>query len=296
MRKYLKLINYCFAGTFILFGLTLFACAPKTKLTSITIVSAKPEIFQLGTTQQFTASGTYSDNSRRDITADVKWKSSDSTVATISDKGLVTAENLGSTQITATLSDITSAATTLPVVTIKAVNIEQKSPLKLLVKGTQQFTALATFSDNSQEDATMLSKWNSSMPSVAVISAIGSATGNSPGSTNITASLYGVTSPALTLIVSNPSTSPIISSIAVSRGVIANLTVGSTQQFTATAISTDGSTTDVTSQATWASSDQSVATISSAGVITGIGPGQTDITAFYEGVTSVAISITVISK
>ena len=180
MRKYLRFINFCIAGTFILSVLTVCACAPKTKLSSITIASAKPEIFQLGTTQQFTATGIYSDKSTRNITADVKWKSSNSTVATISETGLVTAANLGSTQITATLSGITSAATTLPVVTIKAVNIEQKSPLKLLVKGTQQFTALATFSDNSQEDCTLLSKWTSSLPSVAVISAIGSATGNWP--------------------------------------------------------------------------------------------------------------------
>jgi Bacterial Ig-like domain (group 2) len=296
MSKYLRIVNYCLAATFILLSFTVYACAPKPKLSSITIVSATPRFFQLGTTQQFTATGLYSDNSSRDITVDVTWKSSDSAVATISDKGLITAVTLGSTQITATLSGITSAPTTLPVVTIKSVSIEQKSPLKILVKGTQQFTAMATFSDNSQEDATLLSKWASSAPTVATISATGSATANSAGSTNITASLYGVTSAPLNLVVSNPSTSPMISSIAISRGVVANLAVGSTQQFKATAISTDGSTADITAQATWASSDQSVATVSSTGVVTGIAPGQTDITAFYEGVTSAAINITVISK
>jgi hypothetical protein len=296
MRKYLRIINYCFAAIFILLSLAVLGCSPKSKLSSITIVSARPEIFQLGTTQQFKATGIYSDNSTRDITADVTWKSSNSAIATISNGGLVTAVTLGSTQITATLSGITSAAAPLPVVTIKAVTIEQKSPLKLLVKSTQQFTAMATFSDNSQEDATLTSKWASSAPSVATISATGSATGNSAGSTNITATLFGVTSAPLNMMVSNPSTSPMISSIAVSRGVVTNLTTGSTQQFSAIAISTDGSTATITSQATWASSDQSVATISPTGVVTGIAPGQTDITAFYEGVTSTAINITVISK
>ena len=296
MRKYLRIINYCFAAIFILSFLAMYGCAQKPKLSSITIVSARPEIFQLGTTQQFKATGIYSDNSTRDITADVTWKSSNSAIATISNGGLVTAVTLGSTQITATLSGITFAAAPLPVVTIKAVTIEQKSPLKLLVKSTQQFTAMATFSDNSQEDATLTSKWASSAPSVATISATGSATGNSAGSTNITATLFGVTSAPLNMMVSNPSTSPMISSIAVSRGVVTNLAVGSTQQFTATAISTNGSTADITTQATWASSDQSVATISPTGVVTGIAPGQTDITAFYEGVTSTAINITVISK
>jgi trimeric autotransporter adhesin len=296
MSKYLRLFNYCLAATLILLSFTVCACAPKIKLSSITIASVTPQFLQLGTTQQFTATGVYSDNSTRDISADVTWKSSNPTVATISNKGLITAVTLGSTQITASLSGITSAATTLPVVTIKSVSIEQKSPLKILVKGTQQFTAMATFSDNSQEDATLLAKWASSAPTIATISATGSATGNSTGSANITASLYGVTSTPLILVVGTPSTTPTISSIAVSRGVVANLVVGSTQQFTATAISTDGSTADITSQAIWASSDQSVATVSPTGVVAGITPGQTDITAFYEGVTSIAINITVISK
>jgi uncharacterized protein YjdB len=96
--------------------------------------------------------------------------------------------------------------------------------------------------------------------------------------------------------VSAPPTGPSISSVAVSRDKVANLVVGSTQQFTAQALSTDGSVTDVTSQATWSSSDQSVATVSSSGVVTGIGPGQANITAYYSGVTSVAIMVTVVSQ
>jgi len=82
----------------------------------------------------------------------------------------------------------------------------------------------------------------------------------------------------------------------VSRTEVANLAVGFTQQFTATAISSKPSVTDITSQATWSSSDQSVATVSSTGIVTGIAPGPTNITAFYAGVTSAPISITVISK
>jgi hypothetical protein len=296
VRKYLQFISYCFAGSLILLFLAVSACAPQPKLTSITIVSATPAIFQLGTTQQFTATGTYSDKSTKDITSGVIWKSSDTAVATVSSNGLVTAAALGNTQITASFSGISSSATNLPVVTITAIAIEQKSPLKLSVKGTQQFTAMATFSDNSQEDATFTSKWASSVPIIAPITATGSATGNSVGSTNITATLYGVTSAPLNLVVSNPSTAPTITSIAVSRGVVANLATGATQQFTAKAISSDGSVTDITSQATWSSSDQSVATVSPVGVVTGIAPGQTTITAFYSGVTGTGISLTVVPR
>ena len=41
----------------------------------------------------------------------------------------------------------------------------------------------------------------------------------------------------------------------------ANLAVGATQQFTATGTYSDGTTPDISSQVTWASSDPSIATI-----------------------------------
>jgi trimeric autotransporter adhesin len=296
LRKHLRCFGYCFAAGLISLCLLLGACAPKPKLSSVAIASSQPGSFQLGTTQQFTATATYSDRTTADITTRVKWTSSNTEVATVDSKGLVTAVTLGSTKLTASLSGIISTAVTLPVVTISNVEIEQKSPYKILVKGTQQFTALATFSDGSKEDCTLTSKWSSSAPAIAVITATGALTANAPGNANITATLYGVTSAPLNLVVGAPATGPSISSVAVSRDKVANLTVGSTQQFTAQALSTDGSITDVTSQATWSSSDQSVITVSSTGIVTGIGPGQASVTAYYSGVTSTAIMVTVVSQ
>jgi uncharacterized protein YjdB len=295
LRKHLRSIGCYFAAAFISCSLIVGACAPKPQLSSISLVSAQPGSFQLGTTQQFTATATYSDGTTGDITSRAKWTSSNTEVATVNDKGLVTAVALGSTNITASLSGVTSPAITLPVVTLTVVEIEQKSPYKMLVQGTQQFTAMATFSDGSKEDCTLTSQWASSALTIATITASGSVTANAPGNANITATLYGVTSAPLNLEVAAPSTGPSISSIAVSRDEVANLVVGSTQQFTAKALSTDGSITDVTSQATWQSSDQTIVTVSSTGVVTGVAPGQASITAFYSGVTSAAITVTVIS-
>jgi len=47
--------------------------------------------------------------------------------------------------------------------------------------------------------------------------------------------------------------------------------IGATAQLTATATMGDGSTQDVTTLATWQSSNVAVATVSSTGVVTGIG-------------------------
>jgi len=58
--------------------------------------------------------------------------------------------------------------------------------------------------------------------------------------------------------------------------------VGGTSQFNATATMADGSTQDVTSQATWQSSDTAVASVSSAGIVTGIASGSVTVSAVYQ--------------
>jgi uncharacterized protein YjdB len=60
----------------------------------------------VGATQQFTATGTYEDNSTQDITAQVTWSSSNTTDATINTTGLATGLAVGSSQISATLNSV----------------------------------------------------------------------------------------------------------------------------------------------------------------------------------------------
>jgi hypothetical protein len=82
-------------------------------LLSIQITPANPSIL-VGTTQQFTATGTYSDGSTGDLTNVVAWSSSDPS-ATVSNGGQATAGAIGRPQITAT-SGMVSVTTTLIVV------------------------------------------------------------------------------------------------------------------------------------------------------------------------------------
>jgi CubicO group peptidase (beta-lactamase class C family) len=72
----------------------------------------------------------------------------------------------------------------------------------------------------------------------------------------------------------------------------ASLTVGQTTQATATARAADGSTL-AGRTVTWASSNNAVATVSSAGLVTSLAAGSTNITATSEGQTgSVALTVT----
>ncbi len=83
-------------------------------LISISVTPASP-LLSVGTTQQFTATGHYSDGTTQDLTSQAAWSSSSTTVATISTSGLATAANAGTTIITAAQNGI-SGSTPLTVI------------------------------------------------------------------------------------------------------------------------------------------------------------------------------------
>src|SRR5438093_11044439 len=79
------------------------------------------------------------------------------------------------------------------------------------------------------------------------------------------------------------STSPTtVSTVAVTGTAPA---VGASSQFPATATLMDGTSQDVTTLATWSSSNVSAATVSSAGLVTGVAGGAVTIQATYQNVT-----------
>ncbi|HET7208804.1 MAG TPA: LamG-like jellyroll fold domain-containing protein, partial [Terriglobales bacterium] len=88
---------------------------PPPTMTSISVSPANPSIIQ-GSTQQFTATGTFSDNSTQDVTTTATWNSSNTSVATFATStGLASGVGVGSTQITVTSGNVTSSAVTLTV-------------------------------------------------------------------------------------------------------------------------------------------------------------------------------------
>jgi uncharacterized protein YjdB len=158
---------------------------------------------------------------------------------------------------------------------------------------TQQYTATARYSDNSETDVTDQAAWESTNESVATIdTSSGLATGGTAGTTIITATFDGVTSNGATLTVTAAPEPPTLESILVSP-VTAEITVGETQQYTATAQYSDNSETDVTDQALWDSSNELIATIDDYGQASGIAAGTATITATLDGVISNGATLTV---
>lgn len=174
--------------------------------------------------------------------------------------------------------------------TITALTISPTGPF-VKPQNTKQFTATATFGNNTMGDATDQVTWTSSNASIATINTAGLATGVAVGTTTIAAksgsvsasTVLTVSNRAVTKLTVNPPTATI------------NLSIGgqTTQQFTALADFDDGTTgVDVTTLAGWSSSNTSIATINSSGLATAQSTGTATITATYGGQTGTA-SLTV---
>ncbi len=138
---------------------------------------------------------------------------------------------------------------------------------------TLQMAATGTFNDGTTQDLTSKAFWSTSDSTIASINTTGLVTGVSPGQATITAASGTVSgSTTITIALAN------ITSIAVTP-TSSTKTEGSTQQYKAVATLAGGTTQDITSSVTWATSNPSAGTIDSSGlfttVTTGIPPDQT---------------------
>ena len=232
----------------------------NANLTSIAISAASNSVAK-GKTDQFTAIGTYSDNSTANITTQVLWSSSNTATATINANGVALALAVGTTNASASLSGITSNSVTLTVTNAVLSSIAISAASGSVTKGgTDQFTAIGTYSDNSTANISSQVAWSSSNTSVASVSANGLASALAVGGTNVTASLSGITSNSIALTVTNA----VLSSIAISAAS-GSVTKGGTDQFTAIGTYSDNSTVNISSQVAWSSSNTAIASLNATG-------------------------------
>ena len=253
-------------------------------LVSIAVTPATASIL-VGATQQFTATGTFSDGTTSNITATAAWTSSNVAVATVLPTGVATGVTAGVATITAT-RDGRSGSGVLTVTAPVVLTSISLSPLNPIVQigATRQFFVTALYSDGSTVNVTNQSAYVSAAPAIATVGAsTGLATGVAAGSSVVTASFSGrnasttVTVPAATLV-----------SIAVTPNP-ANILVGGSQQFTATGTFSDATTGIITNSVVWTSNNLPVATVLPSGVATGVAPGTANITATRGAISNFAV-------
>jgi len=246
-------------------------------LTVINVTPATASV-AIGATQSFIATGIYSTGVSTDITNSVTWTSGTSAVATVQQTGVATGVSAGTSAIVAILGSNSGTAvlTVLPIIPAATLTSIAVTPAlaTIAIGGAQTFIAKATYSDASVVDISNVAGWTSANPLIATVASGGTTSGVSGGSSLITAS-FGGKSGTATLTVTPAIT---LSSIAITPLNPTGL-VGTSQQFTATGTYSNGTTSNITTTVTWASSVTSVASILPSGQASALAAGVTNISA-----------------
>ena len=228
---------------------------------SIAFANASENLI-VGMTKKLEAAITPEDATTKTIT----WTSSNTDVATVTAEGIVTAKGAGTSVISAKTYNGKTAKCTITVkqqVTAIALSDETVS-LWVGKKKTLTATAAPTTANNTSVN------WSSSDNKVATVSSKGVITAKGKGTCTITCTAadgYGTKTTCEVTVKQQ------VTEIALSE-TTASLWVGDTKTITATATPTTAGNISVT----WSSSDNSVASVSSEGVITANGEGTCTIT------------------
>jgi Bacterial Ig-like domain (group 2) len=260
------------------------ATSPTATVKSIAVSPAGASL-SVNATLQYTAIATLSDGSTSNVTSSAIWTSSATGIATISAAGVAKGVAAGTSSISAAVGSV-KGATTLTVTagssgtgtaTIKSIVV---TPARSTIpQGTSlQFVATATMSDGTTKDVTASSLWTTSHPEFVTITATGLATGVGLGASNLGAKDGAVTGATILTIGKASSGTATVKSIAVTP-LNASVAAKGTLQFTAIATLSDGTTSNVSSSATWASSATKFATVNAGGLATGVSAGVTAISA-----------------
>jgi hypothetical protein len=171
-------------------------------LSSLTITPSSPSVVA-GQNQQFTAEGTFSDGSKKDLTSSATWTSSNTAVATINGSGMATSAAPGNSNIGAASGSM-NTSTVLTVAPPNVISIALAPSSALVVLGAPvQFTATGTLSGGGTKDLTASAQWSSSNTSLATVNATGLVSGIAAGTLMISAASGSTTgSAAVTVAVS----------------------------------------------------------------------------------------------
>jgi uncharacterized protein YjdB len=250
-------------------------------------VSPNPVVISKGQSQPLIVTAKYQDGSVKDVTNQAFYQVEDNTIAVVSGSEVIGLK-AGTTNIIVTYKDVSvNVPVTVNVPDLLNIAVNPTS-LNLAVGESQQLSVTASFADGSIQNVTNEASYQSGDSIVANVNDTGLVIGVSPGSTAITVTYQD-----------KSTTVPVNVKGGVSEliGLTVNpntlyLAKGQTQQLSVIASFSDGTTQNVTSLASYQSSDPSIATVSTSGLVTSVDYGNAEITISYE-TKSIVIPITV---
>ncbi|MBX5484600.1 MAG: Ig-like domain-containing protein [Myxococcaceae bacterium] len=232
-----------------------------------------------GTDVALHATAVFTDGHTADVTGAAEWTVSDPSIIAVAD-GRLYGLAPGAATLSARFEQVVAKAQ----VTVTAAELEGLSltpPLAVLARGAHvRFTAVGHFTDGSVEDLSAQAIWSSSSPDVAeLVPQVrpGEVAANAVGEARIHARVDGFEAEAPVTV--NPA-QLVAMAVVPAAGSVAQ---GNTLAVKAIGTWSDSSTSDLTTQVAWTSSDPWIAAIDATGTLHGLAQGTVTLTATYQG-------------
>jgi len=209
--------------------------------------------------------------------APVTWSSNNSAVAAVGTTGLVIAIVPGTATITATSGSVSGTASiTVSLVPVRKVSVTPDA-LSMIVGDQQQLTlTLQDSADNVLSPTGHTVLWSSTSSGVASVTNAGLVSAVAPGPAVVSAKVDALIATATVTVAQVPVATVVVTP------PLDTLVLAGTVQLAAVTLDAAGNTLSVRAVA-WASSDESIATVSSSGLVHTFGVGSATITATSEG-------------
>lgn len=254
-------------------------------LTAIELTAAPATVYA-GSTLLVTATGTYSDETTSDVTANATWSTDNPAVATTPSRGHVLGVAVGTAQVSARMGAI-SASLAITVLSVDLVSITITPETPTVSKGSQiALTAKGSFTDSSTSTITSTVTWTSITPSIATVDMQGGVRGVAVGVATITATRGGLTATKDVTI-----TPAALASLALANTMPA-CAVGQDASNIVIGTNSDGSTADLTSTAVWTTSSSTRLALLSSGRFHCAATGTASMTAAV-GAVNVSANVTI---
>ncbi len=253
---------------------------------NVIITPFQPQVLRIGTTVQLTAQAR--DNNNLPIAGKVaNWSSNNPTIANVSQNGLVTGIATGTTTITAEIDNKTAnVQVTVTLVPVGSVTFAVSTDT--LVEGDVRQYNPVVRDTSGKVIASLIGRqviFNSNNLPVANVSSQGVVSAVSQGVATINATVDGIASNDLTMRVAR------IVTVQVTPGT-ATVAKGATQQLTVVLKDINNNVLTTSRALSYSTNSSFVATVTAAGIVTGVNSGTAIITVGINGVTG-ASTITV---